>query len=313
MEPLVILLCAAIFVFALILGLISSEVCNTNITKKRLPYAHRSKEDFLATPNGAKIDPTTGALKGIGMITDGMLTKNWVDIEKEIYGSGIGFDGKRTIGVTSTDDGLDKAYNNFKELLDIDAQAGNGVRTPEDTKEMSKRLAVANNAQTNLFTRGANFPTKMILAPNEIRGVIDERYLPERDKNRQLAVVNTIVPIPGFDISIDRLGVNLMDTHFSNVSRNSSSGKRIPTASGAAGLGINKAISQDPEDKSPNEVALQQKVRLEGNNVLLTRGTGSGNSTEIVAAPLEQGDQTEAYRKNLAYNNFKVKPLRQNK
>jgi hypothetical protein len=61
-----------------------------------------------------------------------------------------------------------------------------------------------------------------------------------------------------------------MDTHFSNVSRNST-GKRIPTASGAIGTNINKALIEDVTDDSPNKGAVDSKIKVEESNVLIAR------------------------------------------
>jgi hypothetical protein len=309
MDVFIILLCLTVFVFALILGLISSEICNTNLTKRRntLTLTPRgSEEGFLLTPQGAKIDPTTGALKGVGLITDGLLTSNWKDIEKSVAEKGVGFDGKRIIGVGATEDGLDKAYRNYQEVLELDNNAGYGVRDPEDSRAISKKLAMSNNAQNNLYTRGGGYPTKMILAPHEIRGVIDERYIPERDKNRQLAVVSTVIHVPGFDVSTERLGVNLMDTHFSNVSRNNV-GRRIPSAAGAIGTNVNKAVSGEDITESPNKLALEDRIKVDGSNVLFKRDAPGGQNAEIIAAPIELTDANEGYSSKYALNNFRIK------
>lgn len=280
------LLCITIFIFALILGLVSSEFFNTNL------MFPRKKESFLLTPQGASIDKTTGAMKGVGLITDGLLSSsNWTDIEKSVIENKSGFDGSRGIGVGINPDGLDKAYANYQDVLTIEANAENGVRSPDDSKEISKKLAVANNSQNNLYSRGGGYPTKMILAPNEVRCVIDEKYLPERDRNRQLAVVSTIIHAPGFDVNTERLGVNLMDTHFSNVSRNSS--RRIPTAAGSS-------------REEPNKLALQQKVQNDGNFLKISREGPGGQSTEIIAAPVVESSGEEKFSKKYALNNFKV-------
>jgi hypothetical protein len=310
MELFMILLCVAIFVFALVLGLICSEVCNTNITKKRNALSVSPRpvdEHFLLTPQGAKIDPTTGALKGVGLITDGLLTTNWKDIEKSVAEKGVGFDGKRIIGVGATEDGLDKAYRNYQEVLELDNNAGYGVRDPEDSRAISKKLAMSNNAQNNLYTRGGGYPTKMILAPHEIRGVIDERYVPERDKNRQLAVVSTVIHVPGFEINPERLGVNLMDTHFSNVSRNNV-GRRIPSAAGAIGTNVNKEVnSGDDSTESPNRLALEDRIKVNGDNLLFKRDAPGGQNAEIIAAPIESTDINEGYSNKYALNNYRIK------
>jgi hypothetical protein len=293
-------LCLAIFVFALLIGIIVSEFFNTNITSKR--------ESFLLTPQGARVDKTSGALKGIGLMTDGMINKPWSDIEDSVNKTGYGFDGGRTLGVGVTDNQLDKMFQNHQDILNLDAQSENGMRTREEINEISKKLVTgANNSSNNLYSRGGAYPTKMLLAPNEIRGVIDEKYLPERDKNRKIAVVSAVIHNPGFDINTERIGVNLMDTHFSNVSRNKPT-KRIPSAAGAIGTSLNKDLNLDEIDESPNSYPLAQKVKIEGNNLLIQReGSGAGQSNEIIAAPIEDEDLEEDFRPNYALNNIRIK------
>jgi hypothetical protein len=147
----------------------------------------------------------------------------------------------------------------------------------------------------------------MFLAPNEIRAVIDERYIPERDKNRKLAVVSTVIHVPGFDVNTERLGVNLMDTHFSNVSRNNV-GRRIPSAAGAIGTNVNKAVSDsDDLTESPNKLALEDRIKVDGSNVLFKRDAPGGQSAEIIAAPIETTDVSEGYSSKYVINNYKVK------
>jgi hypothetical protein len=299
MDFYTLLLCLVIFVFALIIGIISSEYLNTNITNKR--------ESFLLTPQGARIDKTSGALKGIGLMTDGMINRPWSEIEDSVNKTGHGFDGGRTLGVGITDNQLDKMFQNHQDILTLDAQSENGMRTKEEKNEISKKLVTgANNANNNLYFRGGAYPTKMVLAPNEIRGVIDEKYLPERDKNRKIAVVSSVIHNPGFDINTERIGVNLMDTHFSNVSRNKPT-KRIPSAAGAVGTSLNKELAID-EDDSPNSYPLAQKVKVEGHNLVIQReGAGAGQSNEIITAPIEDEDLEENFRPNYAMNNVRIK------
>jgi hypothetical protein len=273
----------------------------TNITSTR-------KEYFLLTLQGAKIDKYSGAIKGVGLMTDGMINRNWSEIEDSINKTGFGYDGQRTLGVGITDNQLDKMFQNHQDILALDSQAENGMRTREEINEISKKLVTgANNANNNLYSRGGSYPTKMILAPNEIRGVIDEKYLPERDKSRQIAVVSSVIHNPGFDINTERIGVNLSDTHFSNVSRNKAT-KRIPSAAGAVGSGLNKSLGIEETEESPNNYPLTQKVKVEGNNLVIqSEAPGVGQSTEIITAPIEDEDVEEDFRPNYALNNIRIK------
>jgi hypothetical protein len=307
MDCFIIILCLLVFIFALILGIIGSEVCNSNITKTR------TKEEFLITPQGAKIDATTGALKGVGMITDGMLhNTSWNDIEKNVNTLGVAYDGRNTLGVGITDNKLDVMYKNHQDILDLDKQAEHGVRSREEINEISKRLVSgANNANNNLYTRGGLYPTKMYIAHNEIRGVINEEFLPERDKKRTLEVVNDIIHIPGFDIRPERIGVDLDDTHFSSVIRNKDGRKRLASAAGALSITSSKDVDPDLTEESPNLTNVERKVRKEGNNIIFAReGPGANAQTEIIAAPVNINNDEEDFRANYAMGNTAVRKKR---
>ena len=260
-----------------------------------------NKEGFLLTSQNAYVSPVTGAIKGPGIMTDGMTRMNLDDISKRVNANGFVSDGAISLGV-GTGNGFDKVYDNQLEIQSIDDKNVGGYQSINDLDQISRKIASnGNNANNNIFTRAGSKPTKMIIEPNGIRGVIDEKYLPDRDKNHQIATVQTVVPIQGYDVNIERIGEYLTDTHFSKVSRNGKT-KRIPTAAGAVGGGnrMNNKLEDNSMESSVNKDAINQSVSLNGNNIAI-KDTVSGDT---VLAPLDVST-TESFRQTYVRGNYK--------
>lgn len=237
-----------------------------------------SKEGFLLTSQNAYIDPTTGAMKGPGLMTDGMTRRALSDMWNEVKDSGFTSDDPISLGV-GTGDGFDKTY---KSQVDIQAMTttkeGENYHSNQILDAISQKIGSnQNNANNNLYTRAGSKPTKMIIEPNGIRGVIDAKYLPDRDKNYQIATVNTVVPVQGYDVNIERIGEYLIDTHFSQISKNGKH-KRIPTAAGAMGGGsrMNQQDGLDynngDQESSINDNALDQILEVSQNKLVFKDG-----------------------------------------
>ena len=260
-----------------------------------------NKEGFLLTSQNAYVSPVTGAIKGPGIMTDGMTRMNLGDISKRVNSNGFVSDGAISLGV-GAGNGFDKVYDNQLEIQSIDDKNVGGYQSINDLDQISRKIASnGNNANNNIFTRAGSKPTKMIIEPNGIRGVIDEKYLPDRDKNHQIATVQTVVPIQGYDVNVERIGEYLTDTHFSKVSRNGKT-KRIPTAAGAVGGGnrMNGNMEDNSMESSANKDAINQSVSLNGNNIAI-KDTVSGDT---VLAPLDVST-TESFRQTYVRGNHK--------
>lgn len=195
------------------------------------------KEGFLLTADGAHIDKTTGAMKGTRLMTDGMTRKPIPKMWDEVNKTGYTSDGTISLGV-GPGNGFDKPYENQLVINDLGKNNdGTNYQSLENLDLISRKIGSnQNNANNNIYTRAGSKPTKMIIEPNGMRGVIDAKYLPDRDKNYQIATVGTIIPVQGYDVNVERIGEYLIDTHFSQISKNGKH-KRIPTAAGAIGGG----------------------------------------------------------------------------
>lgn len=238
------------------------------------------KEGFLLTSQGAYIDPATNAMKGPGIMTNGMTRRPMNEMWNEVGKTGFTSDKPISLGV-GPGNGFDKPYSNQLAINDITRGTdGTNYQSLDNLDEISKKIGSnQNNANNNLYTRAGSKPTKMIIEPNGIRGVIDAKYLPDRDKNYQIATVNTVVPVQGYDVNVERLGEYLIDTHFSQVSQN---GKhvRIPTAAGAVGGGKGKMNDQQKgfdydtgdDGSTPNANAINGAVQVSGDKLIFNNG-----------------------------------------
>lgn len=284
--------------------LINSNSSNNSKKERSEGFQPRRKEGFFATSQNAYIDPITGAIKGPGIMTDGMTRKPMDKMIDDIRSTGMANDDTPSLGV-SVGDGFDKAYQSQLEIDAIDQKAVDGYQQHDALDQISRRIRSSeNNFNNNFYNRGGSRPTKMILAPNEIRGVIDAKYLPDRDKNYQIATVNTAVPVAGYDVAVERLGEYLVGTHFSKVSHNaktrSGGKKRIPTAAGATGGGarVNTKDTEIDAGESANADAVNQTISVEGDKAIVE------NNGDNVAIPLESTEALpESFRTRFVKGN----------
>jgi len=261
------------------------------------------KEGFLLTSQGAYIDPTTGAMKGPGIMTNGFTRRNMDDMWKEVKEKGFTSDKPISLGVGSGN-GFDKSYENQLAINDITKSTdGTNYQSLENLDEISKKIGSnQNNANNNLYTRAGSKPTKMIIEPNGIRGVIDAKYLPDRDKNYQIATVNSVVPVQGYDVNIERLGEYLIDTHFSQISKNGKH-NRIPTAAGAIGGGDRMNTQQEGiefdngnDGAAVNASAINNVVEVSGDKLVFKEQDG-----KKIGVQLEAGAQNPNLKPDNTY------------
>lgn len=262
---------------------------------------NKSSEGFLLTSQGAYVDPTTGAMKGPGIMTNGFTRRDMNEMWDEVAKNGFTSDKPISLGVGSGN-GFDKPYENQLAINDITKSTnGENYQSLKNLDEISKRIGSnQNNANNNLYTRAGSKPTKMIIEPNGIRGVIDAKYLPDRDKNYQIATVNSVVPVQGYDVNIERIGEYLIDTHFSQISKNGKH-NRIPTAAGAIGGGDRMNTQQEGleldngnEGSNINTSAINKIVEVTGDKLVFKDSDGKkiGVKLEQSGYPLLKPDNT---------------------
>lgn len=220
-----------------------------------------NKEGFFTTASPAVVSPTTGALVGQHLMTDQITRASMDNIIKQVNETSYANDGSLTHGV-GLGNGFDMLYDNQREIQEIDSRSKNGYQTRSDLKEISQRIASGqSNANHNVYTRAGSTPTKLYIATNQARCVVDEKYVSERNKNRQISTVGTVIPTQGYDINVDRIGEELTDTHFSAVSVNGrQSRNRIPTMAGATG--------QSPGE-SANAKVVNNQITVQDGNIII--------------------------------------------
>lgn len=275
----------------------SNKSSKSSSSSKPSESFSNKKEGFLLTSQNAFIDGTTGAMKGPGIMTDGMTRRSLQDMWGEVEQTGFTSDKTISLGV-GPGNGFDDPYKNHLDIASITSQNTEGnYQSNENLDAVSRKIASnQSNSANNLYTRAGSKPTKMIIEPNGIRGVIDAKYLPDRDKNYQIATVNCAVPVQGYDVNIERIGEYLIDTHFSQISKNGKH-KRIPTAAGAIGGGARMNNQSDldynngDEDAGINNDALNQILEVSQNKLIFKDGNKkigvqletSGKSQQLAA------------------------------
>lgn len=188
-------------------------------------FRNKNREGFLLSTQPVSVSPG-GSFVSQGIITNQMSRKP-LSVLAEEAGNGSVNEGGLVVGV-SLGNGFDDAYDKQRQLHAMSDAAPSGYQTTSELNDMSKIISGSgNNANNSMFTRAGNNGGKMVLEPLGARCVIEEQYIPEREKNRSLASVGTVIPTKGFNVNISCLGEELAGTSFSATSTNKGS-KRTP-------------------------------------------------------------------------------------
>lgn len=172
---------------------------------RRLPKYDDRTEHFFNSADGAFVDDNSHAIKGRNLQTDQMLFNRGQskvllnDVATDKYYAEPG-----TLGASKNTNSFDSLLERQQRIQKLHAKGDGNVMTQNDMKEINKlMLASGNNANFNLFNRAGSANVKFDLDPSGTRGIIDADYLPDRDRNHTISAVNKVVPIPGFDVSVD--------------------------------------------------------------------------------------------------------------
>ena len=279
-----IIVVGVVFIVVCIIWKISDKAGANKTTSTFRP---RLRERFLATADSSHVDPwNPGAIKG-RLTTDGMINRSWDQLVNELNTEHHISEGRHLgAGVGPS---FERAFQNQQDIATYDRKAGEGVLDPNEMGLISNKIdSSANNANNNLYNRAITAPVKLVLAPNEIRAVIDEKYLGERNKNRQLATVSTIIHVPGFDFDSENASQEFDGFSCSKYSNNKKWSKlardgrgefRMPNKVGA-NTGDSVRINTDTgaEDTNPNPAA--DEVKIENNEVIVD-GEKIAETTEV--------------------------------
>ena len=215
------------------------------------------KEHFFNSADGAFVDNNSQAIKGRNLQTDQLLYNRGQSkvLLKDVAGDKY-YAEPGTLGATKSAHGFDSLLERQQQVQKLHAKGDGNVMTQNDMKEINKlMLASGNGANFNLFNRAGSANIKFDLDPSGTRGIIDADYLPDRDRNHTVSAVNKVVPIPGFDVSIDTLPTQIAKQMRGQNGINAASKVRKTSGEkamkGVKGFGFNETM--DNSKKSVDE------------------------------------------------------------
>lgn len=229
-----------------------------------IPSGDKNKEGFFVTPMQAYVSEETGAIRGPSILTNGILDHPYESVTEMVKKTGYAKDGSVSLGA-SPGNNFDKPYQNYLSFIETADEAIGGYNQPENLIKQSSYLNTsATSANNNMFTKAHSKPTKMTLNPGEHQGVIDAKYMPYRDRDQQIRKPDSVIEVPGFDINIERLGVELNEVNSSSGSVNRS--RRIPTSG---------------DTRSPTQAAVGNIISTKNGQLLINDTRGNTITTPL--------------------------------
>lgn len=225
-----------------------------------------AKEGFIASgTNGAVFNPRSNSIEGAHLYSNQMIQngKSWGDVVDAAQKENVATDGPGSIGA-GKGNGYDSAFKAQCKLAEAWENVRNGFMTNEEFNSLSQEInsSTAPQSDTSMFNRGNQTCGKMTILPNKLVCVIDEKYMDERSKNRDIFKTNTIVHCQGYDIDTNNVGRALSDSHFSKYLMNNNGHRKITNAGASTG-GLNVA-KNDNEPKNAAAETFKAKFRKEG-------------------------------------------------
>lgn len=186
----------------------------------------QKKESFTMVIGGTSQQDGVGSVTGKLLATTGT---TYGDAEEALMKEGT-FDyvdkvpGQKTVSLAATghDDKevspLDQQMMNHNEVQRIANPDGRNYCTHEEHGKIA-RMVNGNGGQVNLFRRGMQKSLKMKLDPLGTKVVIDEKYLPEKDRHNDLVLAGNIIPTKGYEVHVERLGEDLKGFSWSDINK----------------------------------------------------------------------------------------------
>lgn len=290
MELYKILLIVIIAAIAAVVGICAYIKCQKThndhiqqeVPTKDEPKEEPNKESFIASGvNGACFNAMNNSIEGSHLYSNQMIQngKSWKDVVDVAKEKNIATDGPGSIGA-GKGDGYDSAFKAQCKLADAWDSVRNGFMTNEEFNKLSQEINVSTSPQsdTSLFNRGNQTCGKLTILPNKLVCVIDEKYMDERSKNRDIFKTNTIVHCQGYDIDTNNVGRALTDSHFSKYLLNNNGTRKI-TSSGASTKGL-KVIEKPEDKKNKNAETFKARLNKEGFTRNMTKGYHTVNNSE---------------------------------
>lgn len=149
--------------------------------------------DIVTTPQGALTGPV--------IYTNSLMRGDPNTLLKQANETGKVADTSCMVyGASNNMKEFDDALKNQLKIHEIQNKSADkmGFQTIEDLKEIS-RTARLNKDIKGVFKRDGVGSTKLVIDKYSTIGIIDEKYVPYRDRPKQLRAVGTAIIIPGFD------------------------------------------------------------------------------------------------------------------
>ena len=197
----------------------------------------QQKEKFVSSGTmGATYNEDMDTITGPALYTNHMLQNGttWKQLKNDVKRTGTASDGSKQLGV-GTGNSYDASMQAHIRNMEIMESASNEYNNPELLRQITKNINddLSSSPENSMYDRANQTCGKMIELNNRAIGVLPEEFLPEREKNRNIYKAQEIIPIPGFNVNIERLGSNLSESH--PVLYSQRSHRRIPTALGGTG------------------------------------------------------------------------------
>jgi hypothetical protein len=113
----------------------------------------------------------------------------------------------------------------------------------------------AGSNDVNLFKRGTTKSLKMQIDPLGTQMVIDEKYLPEKDRHGSMRVVKNVIAGKGYDVNIERLGESLKGFSWAKINR-----ERVIDRENGIIQGVGKAGTSVIETDNINKIGSTEDV-----------------------------------------------------
>ena len=175
----------------------------------------KKHEKFIYMSEDAKITPA-GAIHADRIMTDQQLYGTDAENIRDHVKSQGAYNEPQWTG--SFGPGMNDAK--FNTLLENQAEVNaanrshrnDELRTREELNALSKKINHAgDSSKYNIVNRAKQTPTKLKLSRGQKRGVIDAKYIPTRYRPKTVELVDTVIPIQGYDISEEKLDQQIYD------------------------------------------------------------------------------------------------------
>jgi len=289
MNTLISLTILALSIMALVLVITYSGQDNNDKTKEGMldkitGMFGKKKEGYTMAPYGATVTPQ-GAITGPVVYTNHITKLQPNELLEQARSGKLNDQSLMILGAKNNSEQFDKALARQLEIHKIQDKSNNGFQTTEDLKEISKNIAQDANAVKGLFCRDGTASAKLFIDKYATVGVINEKYMPNRDRPKQLRAVGTVIVVPGFD--------------FDATKALDSNGTGICPVGGVPKMNLERHRKKNPAIESLNNV---NKVvvksddaadLLESNNILsATQVTDLNSADQSQALSAEQAHAT---------------------